>query len=61
MSGAEIPGYITMTSYKHHGVSSHNRIGCLFDSLFRPGACPTNDISIEFEIRPKFSVIWFKK
>ena len=25
-----------------------------------PGACPTNDISIEFEIRPKFGVLWFK-
>ena len=25
-----------------------------------PGACPTNDISIEFEIRPKFAVLWFK-
>ena len=26
----------------------------------RPGARPTNDISIEFEIRPKFAVLWFK-
>ena len=26
----------------------------------RTGARPTNDISIEFEIRPKFSVLWFK-
>ena len=25
-----------------------------------PGARPTNDISIEFEIRPKFAVLWFK-
>ena len=25
-----------------------------------PGACPTNDISIEFETRPKFAVLWFK-
>ena len=25
-----------------------------------PGACPTNDISIEFEILPKFAVLWFK-
>ena len=25
-----------------------------------PGARPTNDISIEFEIRPKFAVFWFK-
>ena len=25
-----------------------------------PGACPTNDISIKFEIRPKFAVLWFK-
>ena len=24
------------------------------------GARPTNDISIEFEIRPKFAVLWFK-
>ena len=30
-----------------------------FNSL-RPGVCPTNDISIEFEIRPKFAVLWFK-
>ena len=26
----------------------------------QPGARPTNDISIEFEIRPKFAVLWFK-
>ena len=26
----------------------------------RPGACPANDISIEFEIRPKFEVCWFE-
>ena len=25
-----------------------------------PGARPTNDISIDFEIRPKFEVRWFK-
>ena len=25
-----------------------------------PGAHPTNGISIEFEIRPKFAVLWFK-
>ena len=25
-----------------------------------PGAHPTNDISIEFEIQPKFAMIWFK-
>ena len=25
-----------------------------------PGARPTNDISIEFEIQPKFAVLWFK-
>ena len=24
------------------------------------GARPTNDISISFEIRPKFAVLWFK-
>ena len=24
------------------------------------GACPTNDISIEFEIRPKYAVLWFE-
>ena len=24
------------------------------------GTHPTNDISIEFEIRPKFAVLWFK-
>ena len=27
---------------------------------WRPGARPTNDISIEFEIRPNFAVLWFK-
>ena len=25
----------------------------------RPGPCPTNDILIEFEIGPKFVVLWF--
>ena len=25
-----------------------------------PGSHPTNDISIEFEIRPKYAVLWFK-
>ena len=25
-----------------------------------PGARPTNDISIEFAIRPKYAVLWFK-
>ena len=25
-----------------------------------PGARPTNDISIEFEIRPKYAVLWFE-
>ena len=25
-----------------------------------PGTRPTNNISIEFEIRPKFAVLWFK-
>ena len=25
-----------------------------------PGPGPTNDISIDFEIRPKFAVYWFK-
>ena len=28
--------------------------------LKRAGARPTNDISIEFETRPKFAVLWFK-
>ena len=28
--------------------------------LFQPGARPTNNNSIEFEIRPKFAVLWFK-
>ena len=26
----------------------------------RPGTHPTNSISIEFEIQPKFAVLWFK-
>ena len=26
----------------------------------KPGARPTNDIPIEFEICPKFAVLWFK-
>ena len=29
-------------------------------ALVCSGAGPTNDISIEFEIRPKFAVLWFK-
>ena len=29
-------------------------------SIPSPGARPTNDISIEFEIRPKFAVLWFE-
>ena len=28
--------------------------------LSKPGPCPTNDILIEFEIRPKFEVLKFK-
>ena len=28
--------------------------------LHAPGACPTNDILIEFEIWPKLAVLWFK-
>ena len=31
----------------------------LFDQTI-PGARPTNDISIEFEIGPKFAALWFK-
>ena len=30
------------------------------DQVWWPDARPTNDISIEFEIRPKFAVLWFK-
>ena len=33
------------------------------ESLWKPdwpGAHPTNDISIEFEIRTKLAVLWFK-
>ena len=26
----------------------------------QPGARPTNEISIEFEIRPKFPMLWFE-
>ena len=32
-------------------------LGCL---LFWPGACPTNGILIEFEIRPRYAVLWYK-
>ena len=39
------------------GKSSHTTYMYTF---FRPGAHPTNDISIEFEIRPKFAVLLFK-
>ena len=28
--------------------------------ISRPGARPTSNISIEFEIRPNFAVLWFK-
>ena len=31
-----------------------------YTSIPQPGARPTNDISIKFEIRPKFEVLWFK-
>ena len=31
-----------------------------FWDIVMPGARPTNGISIEFEIRPKFAVIWFR-
>ena len=30
------------------------------DHLNIPVAHPTNDISLEFENRPKFAVLWFK-
>ena len=33
---------------------------CLTIAVMSPGARPTNGISIEFEIRPKFAVLWFK-
>ena len=29
-------------------------------SIYTAGVRPTYDISIEFEIRPKFEVLWFK-
>ena len=32
----------------------------IISSEIRPGAGPSNDISIEFEIRPKFAVLWFR-
>ena len=28
--------------------------------IWNPSARPANDILIEFEIRPKFAVLWFK-
>ena len=28
--------------------------------VLRPGTRPTNDISIKFEIQPKFAVLWFE-
>ena len=28
--------------------------------MMGPDARPTNDISIEFKIQPKFAVLWFK-
>ena len=31
-----------------------------FQDRFWPGARPTNDISIKFEIKPKFAVLWFQ-
>ena len=36
----------------------HKIIGA--DTAVWPGALPTNAISIEFEIWPKFAVLWFK-
>ena len=42
--------------------SAYRRSSCSgFDVLFSlPGIRPTNDISTEFEIPSKFSVLWFK-
>ena len=44
------------------GVITHLCWGYKFNHVSKgaPGARPTNDISIEFEIRPKFAVLWFK-
>ena len=33
---------------------------CPLVSVWRTGARPTNDISIEFDIQPKFAVLWFE-
>ena len=38
----------------------HNSIVIGGTCLMRPGICPTNRILIEFEIRFKFGVLWFK-
>ena len=32
----------------------------MYETVNRPGARPTNEISIEFEIRPKFPMLWFE-
>ena len=32
----------------------------MLETRASPGACPTNDISMECEIQPKFAVLWFK-
>ena len=32
----------------------------MYTCVTEPDPCPTNDISIEFEIRPKYKVLCFK-
>ena len=46
-------GNIIILCYQYHGDS-------WLQDISSPGTRPTNDISIEFEIRPNLAVLWFK-
>ena len=52
-----IPGTCTTRNFRY---LARGPWGCRCHLVMLPGARSTNDISIEFEIRPKFQVLWFK-
>ena len=43
----------TLRSFSYNTIEANSEVQSL-------GNRPTNDISIEFEIRPNFAVLWFK-
>ena len=46
---------MVMINNENHAATPHVR-----PRATKPGTRPTTDISIEFEIRPKFALLWFK-